>query len=135
MSDLVYTQRSVAFPILGPREGSLDDIDLYGPKASIQFDWIKLGSSHPNGALQIRSFTDSLPTLLDPRVQRVLARIKRQGERNKEITPSVLIRWLEDEGAVPLVYHLRGLDTGNLSLADKAELQRKIEVAGKRDGR
>lgn len=128
MRPLVYTQTSVAFPILLPRDRELESIDVQGLASSIQLEWIKLGPSWPIGALQIRAFTDALPTLLDPRIQRVLDRIRRR-RKSDEVDAATVVSWLEKEGAIPSIYHLRGLDTGNLSMADKAVLQKRIEIA------
>lgn len=133
MKPLSYTQHSVAFAILSPGERIIDSINVNGADSSIEFEWVSLGEQWPNGALKVNAFSDAFPILLDSRILDLLGELRRKRDRNRDVTPQVLIEMLEARGATPSTYHLRGLDDGNLSLAAKERLQKKMEKAIKRE--
>lgn len=125
---LVYTQKSVAFPTLPAYDRELDDINVSGPQSSIKFAWVAL-SSFEGGALKVEAFSDSFATLLDPRIVRIVAKAQRARRRNKDVSPGLLIKWLEEEGAIPSSYHLQHVDNGNLTDKQREELAQRIELA------
>lgn len=107
---IIYTQRTVAFPSLPPRERELDDLNvsISDRNGSIEFAWIDL-SGFPSGALQVTAFTDSFGVLQDARIQLVLQRIQRRRSTTPDMNARQLIELLEEEGAIPSHYHVSGL--------------------------
>jgi hypothetical protein len=108
---LVYTQGSVAFPLVFP--GDCDEeigVSLEAPDGGTygEMNWqFKTFTSHQHG-VQMRVFGDGLPCLFDPRIQWVVERW-RASSAPDEIKPAELIEWLRAEGVVPSRYQIEGM--------------------------
>ena len=109
---LVYTQGSVAFPLVIP-DGEVDEeigVSLEAPDGGTygELNWQFKTFNPQNHGVQMRVFGDGLPCLFDPRIQWVIERWRTVAAAD-EITPLELIAWLREEGAVPSRYQLRGV--------------------------
>jgi hypothetical protein len=129
---LTYTQSSVAFPTLPPRDREIDHVNVQGPESSIEFVWIRLGDEgrYPHGALQLTAFSDAFRTLLHPGITSIIFDLsKEDDDARRDISPDALIERLEAVGAEPSHYHLRGLDRPGLSLGERNQLHERIARA------
>lgn len=127
---ILYTQYSVAFPSLSPRERELDELNvsISGRNGSIRFAWVDL-SGYPTGALKVESFSDSIGVLSDARIGFVVRSIGTRRRHNRDVQPAKVIELLEDQGAIPSHYHVRGLLDLYPGEQEKARLQALYERA------
>jgi hypothetical protein len=103
---LQYTQHTKAWPTLELHElWVVDELIVDVDDApSMMFQWVKLPGEQ-DAFLKVSAYADGFVTLLDPRVLRVLAVLRRKRERNRHVTPAALIAMLQAEGATPSSYH------------------------------
>jgi hypothetical protein len=133
-----YTQHTVAFPTLPLREHVVDDVSVSfaakggGTHGEFTVEWVGLSSFGPHGAFRVKAFGDGLGALLDPRILGLMEALRKMDdEEQNEVSPARFIEMLEAAGVRPSIYHLRGLDDGNLSLAEKDKLEKRMAALRK----
>lgn len=110
-----YAQHTVAWPTLRLDPYVVEEVNVCfearggGTHGEFRFEWLDFpGSSHPP-ALRVSCYSDGFPALLDPRVQAVLAKLRALRASRRDVSPERLMGYLEAEGIVASVAHVRGL--------------------------